>query len=434
MAFSDQSAFLNLQKRVSCTKLVLRMTKKLLMLALVISNAMRSFSWKAALPLPSCLRATRRSLSILIAPGSFRVGLTVNRAPPRGSLALALASSSSSSSSSKVTPSEDVLKRIKYDTTLDEKDFRVGIFDRITSSVDIVDFDQPNETVAGSSRNLVFAVPSHRISSIYYKEKLVWAKEKKVDLSDSLQKVMRDYDQWEKERGEARRKLEGDVTYLEGEIVRDVAERETWDSIKVGMCDLEEAMRRGGETFKKVELEKFVREAAGKLSDATLLLKYLEAVVRLEEITKPHSQSEHLSALYLEAESLLQFPSEGKGKKATAVGSVEQLAEEDIVEKNVRGTGPGGQKINKTSSKVSLLHVPTGVRVECQKTRSLHQNRKIARRLLAEKVDEHKNGRGSKTSIKGDALRAKKKKNKARASRRRKVKKNICENDSAESC
>ncbi len=58
------------------------------------------------------------------------------------------------------------------------------------------------------------------------------------------------------------------------------------------------------------------------------------------------------------------------------------LVESDLVEKFIKGSGKGGQKINKTSSAVQLHHLPTGVRVYTQKYRSLQDNRREARSLL----------------------------------------------------
>ena len=42
------------------------------------------------------------------------------------------------------------------------------------------------------------------------------------------------------------------------------------------------------------------------------------------------------------------------------------INEDDIEESFARGAGPGGQKINKSMNKVRLVHIPTGIRVECQ--------------------------------------------------------------------
>ncbi len=62
------------------------------------------------------------------------------------------------------------------------------------------------------------------------------------------------------------------------------------------------------------------------------------------------------------------------------------VQEQDLEEKFVRGSGAGGQKINKTSSSVWLLHRPTGMHVKCQSSRSQALNRFLARRLLVQEI------------------------------------------------
>lgn len=63
------------------------------------------------------------------------------------------------------------------------------------------------------------------------------------------------------------------------------------------------------------------------------------------------------------------------------------IQEGDLIEKFILGSGSGGQKINKTSSCVYIKHVPTGIEVKCQKTRSRELNRLYARRDLCEKLE-----------------------------------------------
>lgn len=55
-------------------------------------------------------------------------------------------------------------------------------------------------------------------------------------------------------------------------------------------------------------------------------------------------------------------------------------------ERFVRGGGPGGQKINKTSVVVVLRDPETGLEVRCDASRSRERNRELARRLLVEKI------------------------------------------------
>ncbi len=66
------------------------------------------------------------------------------------------------------------------------------------------------------------------------------------------------------------------------------------------------------------------------------------------------------------------------------------VLEEDLVEKFIRGTGHGGQKINKTSSTVYLKHIPTGIEIKCQAGRSQATNRLVARLELCEQLRERR--------------------------------------------
>lgn len=62
--------------------------------------------------------------------------------------------------------------------------------------------------------------------------------------------------------------------------------------------------------------------------------------------------------------------------------------EDEVEERFVRGSGAGGQKINKTSSTVWLRHRPTGIEVRCQRERSQAANREIAWAGLCEKLEQ----------------------------------------------
>lgn len=66
------------------------------------------------------------------------------------------------------------------------------------------------------------------------------------------------------------------------------------------------------------------------------------------------------------------------------------IKETDIEEKFIRCSGPGGQKINKTSTGVYLKHIPTGIEIKFTKERSQGLNRFFARRMLIEKIKEIK--------------------------------------------
>jgi peptide chain release factor 1 len=65
-----------------------------------------------------------------------------------------------------------------------------------------------------------------------------------------------------------------------------------------------------------------------------------------------------------------------------------QINPDDVVEQACRSSGPGGQKVNKTSSAIRLEHIPTGITVRMQEEKSQHKNRAKAWRILRTRLYE----------------------------------------------
>src|ERR1700722_8017693 len=64
---------------------------------------------------------------------------------------------------------------------------------------------------------------------------------------------------------------------------------------------------------------------------------------------------------------------------------IKTLNEAELEETFSRASGPGGQNVNKVSTRVTLRHLPTNITVTVQDSRSQAMNRQLAReRLLAE--------------------------------------------------
>jgi peptide chain release factor len=91
------------------------------------------------------------------------------------------------------------------------------------------------------------------------------------------------------------------------------------------------------------------------------------------------------------------------------------VAESDLRETFIRASGPGGQKVNKTSSAVFLVHVPTGLSVKCQQERSQALNRFLARRLLLDRIERLQTGRRDAEQRERERIRRQKRRRSQRA-------------------
>lgn len=120
------------------------------------------------------------------------------------------------------------------------------------------------------------------------------------------------------------------------------------------------------------------------------LLRFYSKDVEVEtpKIMKPKTPLQQLQEMNVKIPKANKMPSRPK------------IPESDIIEKFIKGgTGKGGQKINKTNSKVQLTHIPTGIVVTSQATRSREQNRDKAREILAMKIEEMEKGVMSRKQI-----------------------------------
>ena len=109
------------------------------------------------------------------------------------------------------------------------------------------------------------------------------------------------------------------------------------------------------------------------------------------------------------------------GDKARALE--ERLAKlgvrpEDLEETFVHSGGKGGQNVNKVATCVVLVHRPTGMAVKCQRERTQGANRLVARRMLADKLEERLLGAASKRQQEAEKIRRQKRRRSRRAKNR----------------
>ena len=101
------------------------------------------------------------------------------------------------------------------------------------------------------------------------------------------------------------------------------------------------------------------------------------------------------------------------------------LNDGDYTESFIKGWGPGGQAVNKSSNAVQLKHRATGIVVKCHDTRSLETNRKLARSRLLELLKQKYQPETSNLHIKREKLQ----RNQQQVEKRRLAKQEATVND-----
>jgi peptide chain release factor len=94
------------------------------------------------------------------------------------------------------------------------------------------------------------------------------------------------------------------------------------------------------------------------------------------------------------------------------------IHEDDLDESFVTSQGKGGQNVNKVATCVVLFHRPSGVRIKCQQERSQGLNRYLARKQLADKLEQAKLGAQSERQQEIERIRRQKRRRSRRAKNR----------------
>eukprot|EP00546_Thalassionema_frauenfeldii_P002049 CAMPEP_0178937986 /NCGR_PEP_ID=MMETSP0786-20121207/26078_1 /TAXON_ID=186022 /ORGANISM="Thalassionema frauenfeldii, Strain CCMP 1798" /LENGTH=413 /DNA_ID=CAMNT_0020616651 /DNA_START=239 /DNA_END=1480 /DNA_ORIENTATION=+ len=336
----------------------------------------------------------------------------------------------------KLVPVKEVLRRIKWDGTLLEKDFSVLYYDRVEDEVLESKMDEENNSIESQESLFAYAIPEHRIEGVKYKERVVWDKEERIDRvfgsmmgqGETIDQVVFGYDEWKQRKDAAEkwnRERQRNVTNRIQQILGD----EKFNVLKQLSNNLQEQhkeqsenTRRDATAYVEATLKIFQEirlDPTNSSEPASIPQTDRDALESISELVALLPDSTLRPIILQEISNTIERMD---GKKVSKMEVVE-LNEDDLAETFVRGSGAGGQKVNKTSNRVVLLHKPTQLRVECQDTRSLQQNRKIARKRLRLKLDELINGKESKISTQARKKSEKKAKAKARNKSRQKKKK-----------
>lgn len=120
--------------------------------------------------------------------------------------------------------------------------------------------------------------------------------------------------------------------------------------------------------------DRIIFEVKGK--NAYKYLKYESGAHRVQRVPKTESQGR----IQTSTATVLSQPE--------AEDADIEIDPKDLTIETHRASGAGGQHINKTDSAVRIVHIPTGITVNCQEGRSQIENRETAMRIIKSRVYE----------------------------------------------
>ena len=264
-----------------------------------------------------------------------------------------------------LVPAMEVLRRIRWDTTLTASDFSVLHYDRVEEKICESNFNDPNTSVKGRDELFVFAIPEHRIESIKYKERVVWDKQKRLDCvfgsmngdGERIETVLQNYNEWKRnkdEENESSRLRQIDVSRRMKVILGDdgfnLLKQESGFLMTATCVDYElkdsihSYVQYAFRLFKSANAEKQNEQASPKQQD-------LESMYLFSELVALLPREDMREYVLTEVESLIARL-EGKKQKPQKGSALPDLIEEEIEEKFIKGSGAGGQKVCKRHIRV----------------------------------------------------------------------------------
>jgi protein subunit release factor B len=85
-----------------------------------------------------------------------------------------------------------------------------------------------------------------------------------------------------------------------------------------------------------------------------------------------------------------------------------ELNEAELEESFSRSSGPGGQNVNKVSTRVILRHIPTDITIAVQDSRSQYMNRQLARERMLEALQKRQKEAEARVVFEKEKLRRQK--------------------------